>query len=535
MSAARVRLVHWALYLLAAAWPWDAFQVIPFLFLPLTVAASAALAGVGILEVIRTGRWRVPFELTWPVVGLIAAAGVSALTARSGAAIAVAGQGLCFLAVFHHARARETVVRCLWISCLSAGMLALLNLLAPWLGVFPTAFASDSSAAFAGPRTLPGGVWIFLYGAVTSILLCRNDSIKGESRIPWSAAACCRFHRRSDVSRQSDPKRQQAAALHRIQRAALAAGAMSSILLLVRGPALLAGFPYWEPAHLRSLPFLTFIILGLLVWLVARVGAKLTVSRIEDAPGISLPLLAMVAILTGAALVWPPEPALGQAFVLALAASYAQPSTRSFSSRPVSWLVGVPVAMVAVANLCFVSPNNPWDPRNYTFGAARLLAEAPDALEDRLQAVERLAPEERRTHLWRARLRLSQGDADGAAAAFAEAVRPGEPRLLPAPGTQEIDEMLAQLRDACSALPEDRRGLAYERALLAAGQRVNALALLRLRARGGAADNGRERRPLALTLAGMLGDPSLVEELIQWETGELLRVLETLGAPAGVP
>jgi hypothetical protein len=130
---------------------------------------------------------------------------------------------------------------------------------------------------------------------------------------------------------------------------------------------------------------------------------------------------------------------------------------------------------------------------------------------------------------------LSQGDADGAAAAFAEAVRPGEPRLLPAPGTQEIDEMLAQLRDACSALPEDRRGLAYERALLAAGQRVNALALLRLRARGGAADNGRERRPLALTLAGMLGDPSLVEELIQWETGELLRVLETLGAPAGVP
>ena len=97
------------------------------------------------------------------------------------------------------------------------------------------------------------------------------------------------------------------------------------------------------------------------------------------------------------------------------------------------------------------------------------------------------------------------------------------------------------MRDRSSAVPETVRGLAYEKALIAAGREHHALALLEIRGVSNP-DTAVSSMPLAIALAALLDAPALVASLEEWDAGLLATILESTvpnskirNAPEGFP
>jgi len=485
----------WVLYGLAFTWPWDVYQSVPLLNVALTTMLGIALVVLCLAGVVRSGRFQGPFELIWPGVALIAMAACGILSRAGPPWGAALGSGAAFLAVLHFARPRATVIGCLWLSTLAGGGVGLLSLLGQARCILPTAFSPETGAALAFASTLEGG-------ALTLALCCATAGVLAVSPIPapgmrWSAAA---------------------------------SGLVSAVALAVLALRSLPRAGFWHPPDWVSLLPLALVAMSLALWLTMRVAAKLTVARLEDAPGIHVGLLAVLAVGIVMSLALPQQPQLGHGVFLGLLAGYSLPSRQQGSARPMPIAVLAVVLLMVLANLWHLSPDNPRDPRNYEHSAARLFESGRlTELERRLDFIDGIAPEELRTHLWRARIRLEAGDPEATASALSRALRQGRPRILPGPSQEETEQFLTRLRDHCSALPENARGLAYERALLAAGERASALAALRLRGQGGAGP-AVDTRPLSRALAHLLGDRTLAGPLAQWDGAQLLRVLETLGA-----
>ena len=124
----------------------------------------------------------------------------------------------------------------------------------------------------------------------------------------------------------------------------------------------------------------------------------------------------------------------------------AVPSQRQLAPPPAKWAVAfIPVALLVAANIGGVHPADTHNPRHYETAARQDFAAADFArLESRMDYVETFWPNERRTHLWRAQLALTQDLLHEAAHEMALACRPAGAvrQLLPPPNDDEIDAVL---------------------------------------------------------------------------------------------
>ena len=486
---------RYALFLAAFSWPWDVYQILPVLFVPVSGLAVLALVAWCVCDGLRERRFRGSFELTWPAVAVMAAAIYGLITGEAWPAWKFLGCAACFAAVLHTVRSRETAVQCLWLTALAGGGAAALSLLSRAGVLFPTAFSPQTGATLAFASSLEGGALVLALCATVSWTLALSKHV-----VPW------------------------------IRRNAALSGLLAVLALGLLGLRVVTHPELWRPPGWTGMPPGAWVAAAGVFWLVARIAAKAVVARMEDAPGMHAGLLVVLAAGVALSLLWQQGPVLGYGILLGLIAGYVSDWRESQPVRRVPAILKPPVLGVVLLNLLIIFPDNPYDPRNYEYRAARSLESRQfETLERELAFIDRIAPAERRTHLWRARLRLEREDPAGAAIALRRALGESRPRILPPPTPTEVKTFLSRMRDYCSALPEAVRGLAYERALVAAGEPENALALLRLRGQEGKGAV-QDKRALVAALATLMGDMALAETLMTWEGKELLGVFETLGA-----
>ncbi len=485
------RLLLYVFFLTA---PLQVLSVVPFVFVPVFAAALAVLAVLCIADLAHAGKLHIPFELFWPILLLLALGGWAWLHGRSGLALCAAFP-LVYWPTYHFARARATLLNCLWLAAVGGGAAGAFSLAAQAGWLFPTVFSPATGARWGFAWDLVQGAQVLAACGLAGVVTVLGGTGRWARGGAAAAAALC-FGALVSAGAEALPQANQ-----------------------WTGPPLPADWMVWGA-----------VLLGL--WLTARTLAKLALSRMEDSTGLQMPLFALVA---ASALVWlalPGMPPLVLVGLVALAGSYAQPSDVAFATSPPPRFLLPMAALLAAANLLVVFPGNPFDTRNYARAARGAIhAGQPEAAEARLLFVTALAPEERRAFLWLARARLAGGDPEGAATAFARTLGSEGAALLPPPTEEEADAFLSELRDYCAMLPEGRRGLAYERALLARGETANALTVLRSRARA-ARKSAPDMSPwpLARGLAALLNTPELAPAFAEWPAGELLGLYASFGA-----
>lgn len=481
---------------MAFLWPWAPYDLVPFAYVPLSALATVGLVFCVTIE-IRRGqrqRLRVPFELTWPPL-------------LYGALCLSSGQwpgmlhALCFFATMHLAREKRFIEGLLQLSVVSSTLAAGVALLADSLPILPAAFHLPSGVTLSVGITMGNGMLVL---AVAAALACTLAWRHARGRLLWLVCAAI-----------------NGAALLRC-----AAG-----LFPVRDT--------WAPPALGGgVPVATALVI---LWLVARMGARLIVARREGKTGMHAGLAVVLLCAATYATAIPVSSSLPLAFLLALFAAYARLNEEGHA--PSGLEAGLPLALFPLLafNLCVVQEANPHDQRNYEhFIQAKLETGDFKAAGERLDFVEDFAPGEGRVDLWRARLELARGCPEAAAAAYCAALKKSKPKIL-APLTEaDRDSVLDRLRDAVSGMPPEERGLAYERALVASERTRDALIVLGLRAEDGAMVAPLDARPLAAALAFLLGDPGATQELESWESAKLLAALQAAGgqvrqAPLNLP
>lgn len=504
MNARLGAIARPALYTFCLAAPLQVYSLLPFVFVPVFGLAAALLAVLCLASLPRAGKLHVPFEFNWPLAALLAAGVWGWMAGYAGLAVCAAIP-FVYWPVYHFARARDTVYRCLWLAALSGGAAGAISVAAQAGLLFPTAFSPATGARWAFAWSVPQGVVLLAACAGAGLAVALTPGNRAMRASALGAAVLC-FAALAGAAIEALP---QAGQWH--------------------GPSV----PDTWPARLAA---------GLALWLVARTLAKLVLSHIEDAPGLQLPLAMLVAVCTLVWLAFPGQPPFALAGLLALAGSYAQPSEVPYRSSPIPRLLAPLLAVLVAINLTVVFPQNPLDTRNYARAARQMIHSGrPAAAAARLLFITTLRPGEQRAYFWLAQTRLAAGDPEGAATAFADMLRAGGGQILPPPTDEEADTFLAQLRDYCAMLPQGRRGLAYERALLVRGETENALTVLRSRARAATQPvSGIAAAPLARGLAGILGNHRLASELSKWPAGELLGLYTSFGAllstaPPGFP
>ncbi len=505
---------HLAAYALAFAWPWAVYETLPTVFFPLSALLAAALVVAAARDLLRGERLALPFELAWPLLLLVAVSVAHGLLRQEWSrAMSAVGGALCFASVVQTVRARDAVRHCLWLSAIAGGAAALVSLFVhyrPFHGlvlysVFPTAFSTQTGATLAFPATLGEGALILCLCLVLAL-----------------GTVCSKEYRRW----------QRLTALF----AVIPLAAALAVIARLNIEWLLARWNRPWTVWTESTELTGWGAALVILWLLARIAAKLHVVREADPSGTRRALVVLLAVGGALAVGLSMPPRTGYAFLLALAACYAFPRRErevAASAAP-AWCCVLILPLIAW-NILHVDVRNSSDPRNYEAFAVKYLESDPYLrLATRLEFINRRSPAERRTYYWEARAHLAKNNFEGATTAFRKALAPPGPGrpLLPPPAGRQVDEFLGLLRDKCSALPLDERGLACERALVAVGRPEDALALLRFRAEGHEALVC-PTTALAQGLADLLGDRSLAETLAAWNAGELVRLFEQAGAHVG--
>lgn len=485
-------LALFGLYLLALAWPLGAYQRIAGP-VHLHHVALAPVFACTLHDWMRNKRLRTPFELWWPCVLLALLAGVLYLGGYPTMPWRLAGCAFTAIAVIHVARNRGVILWSIQLSVVGGAAMLLLSVLARAGVIFPTAYARASGLVMAGQYGIAEGVF-----ASTALILVLPALIQARR------------------AREFNPK-------------------LIYVFVWVLLPVLAAWWLFWPPRPaLRAWHpehnFFLFPVVFLAVltlWMCARVAARQIIARHAANAGAAHGALAVALIAAViAAFVLAPRPEIGPVFLLALSAAYAGPgTTRTLQVPPKKWLAA-PILLALVVNLTFILPG---DPRDYEHMARRALARGDHAaLREELRFIKTLAPEERRADYYLAWTWLAENNLPAAATAFGQAMRPGRARLLPAPGADDVDAFLTEMRDRSSALPERIRGLAYEQSLIAAGREQHALSLLELRGET-TLQATMPVWPLAMALAATLEAPHMADTFRGWAPGLLLAVLESAG------
>ncbi len=448
MSARRDTLRAGLLILFAGAAPWDAFLFIPGIHIRLTWLLALVILALEITDYARSRWLGVRFELLWPACALLLLALPPAkLVPMHGAAAILLGLAAARSA--GPALARSVVAALAF----SVGLLALysvifylMRLTAPALAPLPSAYSLETGlTAPFGHTEVECVLLLFMGFAAAWSRFLRNDSTTG-------------FLRRS----------------------LLAFAAPLLMALIILASLSLGAIRFWRPPdHFASTGTALAALTG--GWLLARILAKSLLQWREMRHTISESTTLILAVLAFFAVLFPLEFRLLWGFLAGTAAGAVQ-SERQLAPPPAKWaLAFVPVALLVAANIGGVHPADRHNPRNYETDARQDFSDANFArLESRMDYVETSWPNERRTHLWRARLALAQDLLHEAAHEIALACRPaGAIRLLlPPPTDDEIDALLVRLRDACSESAARTATLAHIQALLGAGKFKHAEALL---------------------------------------------------------
>ncbi|MDK1021695.1 MAG: hypothetical protein QGD90_08690 [Candidatus Hydrogenedentes bacterium] len=490
---------EYLLFTIALAWPLGLFQYAPVLNLTVTGSLGALLFGLAVFDFLQKKKLRVPFEALWPVGLLILLLAAIAYRGTPGLATEVPGALILFVATAHFASSRASIERWLRASMFSGSAVALLSLAAPAAGLMPTAYSLHLPTTFTFAYDLHSGAHIL---ALCFILALFTAAKPSEHHVVRTIATGC---------------------------ALLLGGTLAA-----KGLQLALSDPRFSGAAYLSFPPLSLTAFLIALWLFVRIVAKLEVDRRERPGSLHLVFWAMAVASLPLIAAGPFQPRLYHGYLLGLACGYA------LSEREPRPLIAWPKAATAwlaallLINPWVVFPQNESDPRNYEVAAAQdFLQKDFNTLLRRLEFIEAHSQDELRTHLWRARVALELGEPNGAAMEFALSVRPEDHvrRLLPGPTTDEKADFVVQLRDLASTMPENQSVCAYERALLALGNRDAAVFSLQLLTNIALVHaEGVENGPIADAVAFILGQESLRAEFAAWTTDELLTLLSQWGA-----
>lgn len=487
------RMLLYCLYLIALAWPLGAYQ---------RVAGPVHVHHLAFIPLFWNTfqYWRIhkrlqtPFELFWPCAVICILTLGAALSGYEVALLDILGLCGAFVVLYQNIHSRREIWTGLLLSLLSGAAMVTLSLLSRFNWILPTTFSPETRLVMAGPYSLAEGTCSAL------LLLLAACSLLFASRV-----GDCHVPRIS----------------------------LLAFLFLLVPFALFILFPFIAPMPFLNVSPELFVFPLLLpalvaIWGCARIAAKLVVAS-THMPG-SLAVGLPVIICTGVCVVVSlgESPSLGPVFLLALLAARSKPQLKLESSSACSLLPIVPLIGLVCINLALLLPG---DPRNYEVMALQRLATGDyAALRAHLAFIKDLAPGERRADYYIARSYLSEGRLNQAAASFACSIGSfnRSSRILPPPGATEIDSFLNDLRDISSGLPEQVRGLAYEKALIAADRERHAFSLLELRGTP-LSLQGVSSVPLAKALAELLGVPSAVSMLSAWSPGLLAAILESGG------
>ncbi len=499
------------LMLFAFLWPWDVCQFVPVLQVHLTELLAAALIVLCVIDAIRRRRFRFPFELIWPASVLLGLVTYGALRGYLAEPVTGVGCLLLFVATTHFAR-RTTVAQCLKLSAVSGAGVAALSMLAPALGLIPSAYSLETGTTLVGVQSLAGGAL-----TLTICLAASRSflSLRRERRGAGLAAFTIVVLILVAITVQVHPQWQQAMA--------------------------------WRPAGLlRGSASILCMKLGTL-WIAARVAAKLVVCGRERSDGAAAALLWALTATAVFTLAFSWKVTGAHAVLLGLAVAAARPGKVKEAERipnTALWALA-PVAALVCYNLWAVFPDNPHDPRNYDLAAAEDFTQGnEELLEQRLAFFEGRAPSERKTHLWRARLALRRQQLHYAAEEFSQAVdcEGPAPVILGWPTASERDDFLIRLRDACSTMPDPEGIFAYEQSLVASGQDAQALATLKRRVRTSSTRVPEDvsGAPLRSALGVLLVGHPIAGWPQDWTAGELVGLFSRWGAdispaPEGFP
>jgi len=472
------------LFLIAFLWPWPAYLGAPPIGIRVDYIVLATLILLLVIDVMRSRRLRVPFELLWPGTILI-------LLGNPGY--------LLFFAALHFSDSRREILRWFWVAGLSSALMAAVTILAPMAGAIPATFLLQTSRN-TGALEVARREGLAMFTGLTVMVFLG-------------------FWRQ------------------RIWRRLLAA---PSVLLL---PAGLVNLLFYAGASnkfiygaspdewLGNWKFGIYYVVGF--WLLARLIAKVEVARREAARETAYLYAMFLLTAINIAVFW----GNGVEFLLGIVAAYAIPG-RTEEASPWRWrfVLVVPFSLLIVWNLWHVDARNSSDPRNYMPPNRQWAASAHDGeirlLVEDMEFVESRYPAERQTHLGLAHAELERGYVYRAAAEFAEAVRPvgDEQLILPPPSEGERIRFLTRLRERCSAMPHPERTFAYEQALIANGQIDDALSLLELRTAKVTEDHSLPRKPLEDAVVFLLRAESCRERFEEFTPSAFFALLSNWGA-----
>lgn len=492
MASAQLRATDYLLWTAALAWPFGVFLQTPIAGVGLPTIIAVLLLCVLAPDAIAARRLRVPFEIWLPAL-LLAIFAVARMQFEPAPENSDILEALLFLVLVIQANpARQSIHGYVFAGAISVGVAALISWAAPRLGLLPTAFSIQSDANYTFAYTLADGTFVLLLGAIFALHVAF-----GSGYAKWQRAAAT------------------------VSFLVIASLLAERIVEWWRNTHSLPAFAY-PPMHRSS-----WVALALVLWLVVRILAKVAVGRrgVHDSLYWMWGLVATVTLLVLALV--PIEPRPYQGFLLGLACASALP--QRVAAQSTRWpVVGTAVvAAFVMINLFVVFPVNVRDPRQYDAAAER---EMPRVF-DRMDWVDRYAHNERRTYLWRARAALEMGMPNFSSFAYERATRPSSsPSVLARPTEGERQQFLVQMRDLAAALPEDRSVCAYERVLLANGERDGALYSLRLRTGVPLIHvEDSDAAPYTRVAALVIGDPALAEELRTWTADEVLTLLSLWG------
>ncbi len=495
MNTGRLRAIDYLLWIAVLAWPLGVFAQTPIPGVNLFAILAIVLAALIVPDALADRKLRVPFEIWMPSAVIAFFVIFWSWTDPAPRHRDTIEAIVLFLLIVQAAPSRDAIQRYLFAAVISTTVVTFISLLTPWLGLLPTAFSFRTGTAFTFPYTLIEGVHILFIGASLGLYVASNRRFSPGQRA-WATGSFL----------------------------------LIAILLVGQGIQWLLDTGEFPAVRYPKLWTGQWAVAAVALWLLARVLAKVELARRLDpdplhwfwwmAGGATLLVIALAPFQSRAY----------QGVLLGLACATALPPR--LNVRAVRWplagsfLLGV----VLATNVFVVFPGNTTDPRQYDAAAQR---EMP-RIFDRMEWVDRHAPNERRTFLWRARAALDSGLPNLASFAFERATRVPEGSIVLAPPSEsERQQFLVDMRDAVATLPEDRAVCAYERVLLANGERDSALYSLRLQT----------SVPLmhALTpdtslftpvVALILNDPSLAEDLRAWNPDEVLTLLSHWGTDA---
>ena len=493
------RVVGLLFWRAAVASPLDLLQYIPGTGLSLLSLIALLLIPPLLLDALSQQKLRVPFEVLMPVVAVLALVGVhTGLHGPPDTFGEIVSGMILLVAVVHFAPPRETIRRYVFAYVLSGFAVTLITLTAQLIDAVPTAFSERSEITFTFAYTVPSAIHTLFLVTVAALYVASERRFKPTERAAASGALVFLF-------------------------CGLAATTIFWIVETMAPP--VAAYPSLGPLEIAAV--LTAL------WLLSRVMAKVVVDARSAPDRLHALWLGAGAVTIAVCACAPVPPAANYGYLLGLACATMLPSR--FISRPYRLAPAFLVlpTMLAVTNILVASPENTRDQRQYDAASARDFAAGEfRRLLERLDTIAKHAPEERRTHLWRARTALALGSPNWASFEYARAVAPVRGATVLAPPTDaERKDFVVQMRDAVASMTESDSVCAFERTLIAEGDRDAALYSLRLETAVALTHiENTDIRPIAAAVSVGIGDERLGDALELWTADELMTLLSYWGA-----